>query len=260
VCSVTRLALPATRHGSAFLKRLNCVERDPILTPHHDSRHAPLSDHSAHPVGFIELIVSVVMQKHNQPRDDPALEFCRLCREGKLFEAETWLKSGKPAQYDHKNVRCTPLGIAIDRNFHSLVEVLLRNAFKPEPRHLWLAVRGARTGIVELMLQRGAGLRWLDFRQAAYWPHPDLLRLLIRRGADTKTGYPIADVLKRGPRAFLGIYREYIDQHPEWHFQANMALRHFCREGSMRGVCLLLWINADPRAKVPEKADDDEDM
>ena len=44
--------------------------------------------------------------------------------EGRLFESEVWLKDGKPAHYEHKNVRCSPLGIAIDRNFLSVIEVL----------------------------------------------------------------------------------------------------------------------------------------
>ena len=200
------------------------------------------------------------MKRQKEQAPESAIEFCRLCREGRLFEAEAWLKAGKPSQHDHKNVRCTPLGIAIDCNFHSLVEVLLRNGFKPEPRHLWMAVRRGRIGIVELLAQGGADLQWLNFAQVVSWPNPDLLRLLIRNGADTQTGYPIAEVLKRAPRAFLGIYRDSVDQYPHWRFQANMALRHFCREGSMRGVCLLLWLNADPRAKVPEKADEEEDF
>jgi len=64
---------------------------------------------------------------------DPALDFCRLCREGRLYEAEAWLKAGKPAQLAHKNIRCTPLGIAIDRGFHSLVRVLLQHGFSRRP-------------------------------------------------------------------------------------------------------------------------------
>lgn len=191
---------------------------------------------------------------------DLAREFCRLCREGRLFEAEAWLKERKPAKFEHKNVRCTPLGIAIDRNFHSLAEILLRNDFSPEPRHLWMAVRHKRAGILELLLQGGADIRWLDFAKVVLWPHPEILRLLIRLGADTYSGYPMAEGLKRAPRAFLGIYKDFLEQHPTWIFQANMALRHFCYNGSIQGVCLLLWAGADPRAKVPEKADEDEDM
>jgi len=96
------------------------------------------------------------------------------------------------------------------------------------------------------MLHAGADVRWLDFKQVIFWPNPVVLRLFIERGADTQTGYPIAEVLKHATRAFLGLYKEFLDRHQEWQFQANIALRHFCDEGSMRGVCLLLWLKADP--------------
>jgi hypothetical protein len=162
-----------------------------------------------------------------------------------------WLKAGKPAQYDHRNVRCTPLGIAIDTEFHSMVELLLRNGFQPNPKHLGMAVRRGKLGLVELLLEHGADVRWVSFGEVVYWPRPEILKLFIERGADTQTGYPIAEALKRSPRAFLGVYKTYIDRFPYWQFQADMAMRHFCSENSMRGVCLLLWLGANPRAKVP---------
>src|SRR6266567_5964930 len=102
---------------------------------------------------------------HSEFNPDPALEFCRLCREGRLFEAEAWLKAGKPARYEHKNVRCTPLGIAIDRGFHSLVGVLLKHGFTPTPKHLAFAVRKGQVGIVELLFEHGADASWLSFEQ-----------------------------------------------------------------------------------------------
>lgn len=191
------------------------------------------------------------MKKRNKISDTPEKEFCRLCREGRLFEAETWLKTGKPADYKHKNVLCTPLGIAIANNFHSLVEVLLINGLKPSVKHFCLAVRRGRTGMVELMLKNGADLRWLDFRQVVQWTNPKLIQLFIEHGADTQTGYPIAEALKRAPKPIIGIYKTYIDRFPEWKFQADIALRHFCEENSLRGVSLLLWLKANPRAEVP---------
>lgn len=191
---------------------------------------------------------------------DPALDFCCLCREGRLYEAEAWLKAGKPAQLAHKNIRCTPLGIAIDRGFHSLVRVLLQHGFAPTPKHLAFAVRKGHVGIVELLFEHGADVNWLSFEQVTYWPRPEIVKMFIERGADTRTGYPIAHVLKRTPRAFLGVYKTYLERFPDWQFQADMALRHFCREGSMRGVCLLLWLKANPRAKVPIDAKEGEDM
>ena len=187
-------------------------------------------------------------------------EFSRLCREGRLFEVEAWLNAGKPANLEHKNIRCTPLGIAIDRGFHSLVEVLLNHGFAPNPKHLAFAVRKGHVGIVELLFRHGADVHWLSFEQVTYWPKPEILKLFIERGADTRTGDPVAEVLKRAPRAFLGIYKTSLDRFPDWQFQADMALRYFCREGRMRGVCLLLWLKANPRAKVPIEAGEDPDL
>jgi ankyrin repeat protein len=191
---------------------------------------------------------------NNPSSSESGLGFCRLLREGRLFEAEAWLKAGKPSQYDHRNVRCTPVGIAIDTGFHSTLEFLLRNGFKPTPKHLLMAVRRGKVGIVELLLDHGADVRWMSFGEVVCWPNPHVLRLFIERGADIQTGYPIAEVLKHSPRAFLGVYKSFIDRYPDWQFQADMAFRHFCAEDNMRGVCLLLWLKANPRAKVPRHA------
>ena len=120
-----------------------------------------------------------------------------------------------------------------------------------------MAVRRGKVGIVELLLDHGADVRWMSFGEVVCWPNPQILKLFIERGADTRTGYPIAEVLKHSPRAFLGVYKSFIDRYPDWQFQADMALRYFCAEDNMRGVCLLLWLKANPRAKVPRHAKDE---
>jgi hypothetical protein len=55
------------------------------------------------------------MTSTNIPSTDTesVASFCRLLREGRLYEAQVWLIAGKPAQCDHRNVRCTPLGKAV---------------------------------------------------------------------------------------------------------------------------------------------------
>jgi hypothetical protein len=81
----------------------------------------------------------------NPPDSESALKFCRLLREGRLFEAEAWLKAWKPAQYDLPNPRCTPLGIAIDTGFHSMLELLVRNGFyRLQNTSQWLFAEASR--------------------------------------------------------------------------------------------------------------------
>ena len=66
-------------------------------------------------------------------------ELCRLCREGKLFAVQEWFKGGGKPEFAPKHRRDWAMGIAIEKGFHSLVEVLLRNGSKPTAKHLALA-------------------------------------------------------------------------------------------------------------------------
>ncbi len=152
------------------------------------------------------------------------------------------------------------MGIAIESGFHSMVEVLLQNEVPPDGSALSAALCRRNEDIVNLLLQYGADVRSLDFSDVVETASPALMRVFIDRGADPITGYPIAKGLIQTTRPLLGIYKTYIDQYPQLQFQADMALRHFCEDGGLRGVCLLLWLGANPRAKVPLDDDEDEDF
>ena len=54
-----------------------------------------------------------------------AKELIRLCESGRLYEVEVWLAAGKSLTVP-KEVRKTPLRVAISTGFHGLVELLLR--------------------------------------------------------------------------------------------------------------------------------------
>ena len=185
-------------------------------------------------------------------------ELCALCRAGKLFAVEEWFKHNEykePERYDCKH---WPMGIAIEMGFHSLVEVLLRNGVPADERALQQVCSFHKSDMVELMFDHGASVNMMEFEYVVDEGNIDIIRMFIERGADLITGYPIARGLTRLTRPFLGIYKSCIDQHPELQFQADMALRHFCNKGSARGISLLLWLGANPRATVPIEADDDE--
>ncbi len=193
------------------------------------------------------------------PLPDDFKELCALCRAGKLFAVQEWFKTheyDEPEQYD---CRHWPIGIAIEKGFHSLVEVLLQNGIPPDGRALQHAVSYRNKGIIELLLQHGADVNSIDFAQVVYVSDPMIVRLFIDRGADVLTDYPIARGLIHATRLFLGIYKSYIGKYPQLQFQADMALRHFCEKGNLRGVSLLMWLGANPRAKVPADADESEE-
>ena len=199
------------------------------------------------------------MTDQDTPTDD-FKELCRLCNQGRLYEVEVWCKAGRPVDFTHWNPRLTPIGIAIDRRFHSLVELLLRNGASPSGGALRLAVRQANLGIVELLFRFGADWQSVAFKEVIRCAHPGIVKMFIERGADIFADYPIAEGLKLATKAFLGVYKDYIDRFPQLRVQAAIALRHFCAKGSMRGVCLLLWAGADPHLPVPRKFGEPADL
>ena len=58
-----------------------------------------------------------------------AKELIRLCESGRLYEVEAWLAAGRSLTTP-KEVRKTPLRVAISTGFHSLVELLLRHELR----------------------------------------------------------------------------------------------------------------------------------
>lgn len=66
-----------------------------------------------------------------------------LCRAGKLYEIERWIASGKSLRTP-RDVKKTPLQVAIDLGFHSLIELLVRNEDSQEEKDKALSEGGGR--------------------------------------------------------------------------------------------------------------------
>jgi hypothetical protein len=184
--------------------------------------------------------------------DEQYRELCALCRSGKLFQVQDWFESGKPTEPPVVNPRMTPITISIDKGFHSLTELLLCQGVSPTGKPLRKAVARRKFEIVKLFFDYGADVHSVRFEEAVESGHPEIIKWFIERGADFVTGHPIADGLINHTRPMLGVYKSFIDRHPDLKFQAEIALRSFCRDDTMRGVSLMLWLGADPRVKVPE--------
>jgi hypothetical protein len=198
--------------------------------------------------------------KKTLPVDDPIRELCRLCRIGKLFAVEDWCRAGKPIQPSVFHHSLWPVGIAIEKGFHSLLEVFLRNGAPPDPRTLWSAVRWRRREMVELLFSYGADARAISFQHVIAFSDPEIVKMFVDRGADLVTGYPLAGGLIQSPRGLLRLCKELLPSRPELMLQVNMALRHFSEKGNMRGVSLMLWLGGDARAKVPTDQDEEESL
>lgn len=188
-----------------------------------------------------------------------------LCKAGKLFEVQEWIASGKPVNpppsvsgYKRKS----PLEIAMDLGFHSLVQVLLDGgADINEPRYWPLdhALHKRRLDLVKLLVEHGADIHSVSMASVFETWQPEIMKWFIDQGADVETDNPLAYALCNRIRTALGIFKSYKERFPSFQEQANVALRHHCKEGNLKWISLTLWAGADPYAKGTDSWHEDPD-
>lgn len=185
-----------------------------------------------------------------------------MCRQGRLFEVQDWIRSGKPITPDSpppKNARNSPLCIAISRGFHSLVKILLEAGAPIQEggyNALNHAVQLRRPDLVALLLENGGKVQDVSMHDAIATWQREMVELLLAHGANLVRGNPIAWGLINKIRPTLGLLKKYAKEQPELLKQADIALRHHAREGDVKWVSLALWAAADPWARGPDEAPD----
>ena len=179
-----------------------------------------------------------------------------LCRAGKLYEVEKWIASGKSITVPPKTKK-SPLHIAIDLGFHSLVELLVRHEHcqMAKNRVLLEAVNLRRVDLVQLLISHGAEVRSVPLADVLLTWDPEMIRYFLDNGADVVTGAPFAVAFREKIRTALRPFVEYKKTHadvaPALQEQADRALRHFSYEGDLKWISLLIWAGANPRSRGP---------
>jgi hypothetical protein len=191
------------------------------------------------------------------------------CKAGRLFAVQEWIADGKsivpPPSLDKRSHKRSPVEWAVSLGFHSLLEVLLRagaaNVSNQDFCLMCMALESRRLDMVELLVEHGFDPKSVSmFDVFASW-EPEIMEFFIDRGADVETGNPLAYALCHKIRTALRILKRYGDQFPSFQEQANIALRHHSKEGSVKWVSLMLWAGADPFAvgECEYDAEPDED-
>jgi len=193
----------------------------------------------------------------------PLLEFCRA---GKLFEVQEWVRAGKPVNlplvHEKRTKRNRPLWVAIELGFHSLLQVLLEGGAEieePDYSALYQALLKRRLDLIQLLVEHGADIHSITMESVFATWDPRIMEYFIEKGADVETDNPLAYALCSRIRTALNIFQRYKDRVPSFQKQINIALRHHCKEGSLKWVSLLLWAGADPYEKGPDSAYNDGD-
>lgn len=191
-----------------------------------------------------------------------------LCRKGQLFEVQEWIMSGKPVNlpepvpYERRALP-SPLEVAVEKGFHSLVRVLLEAGALNESRlsasPIHMAIHAKRMDLIELMVECGMDMSEVDMEVVFGTWDPKLMEYFIGKGADMETGNPLAVSLSDGIRTALRIYFKYKDRYPSFREQLNIALRHHAGAGHRKWIALTLWAGADPYAPGLTEPDDDDE-
>jgi hypothetical protein len=191
-------------------------------------------------------------------------ELTRLCRTGRLYEVEAWIRNGRSLTVP-REVRTRPLDVAIETGFHSLIELLLRHEesqlIKNDVLHQALLVD--KPEVVELALSCGAEITSVPFLDVLLTADRGLVVSFIERGADPIADHPFARAFHQlRAKTIIGSYLDCRRIRPDLaeglQRQADMALRQFAQEGNLKWVSLLMWTGADPRSPGPTIDDADD--
>ena len=184
-----------------------------------------------------------------------AKEVSALIRNGKLFEVEAWVKSGKSLKMSELGPWSSMLYVAVDTGFHSLVKVVI-NGEKWDQEELSCAMNRAlynrRWDLVELLLDAGAPAQDANLHEICRTMEPRVIERFLRAGVDPQEENAFAHVLSEFKvKPLLRVYRDLRQEFPVLDRQASLALSEAIGERNLRWTSLLAWAGADPLRPVP---------
>lgn len=193
-------------------------------------------------------------------KSDQARELVGLCREGRLYEIEKWIADGKSLDISaarkrgrHKSL----LQLAVETGFHSLVELIAKQDASVSSKNAALAdsVSTRRLDLVELLVANGAEIKSVPLSDVLLSWEPPMIRFFLEHGADAVEDRPFAIAFGERVRTALRVFVDYKKANPQLatqlQGQVDCALRHFCGQGDLKWVNLLMWAGADPRSRGP---------
>ena len=191
----------------------------------------------------------------------------KYCKDGNLAEVQAWIRANNPVnppplpEKGHRPL--TPLQVAIDVGFLSIVQALLEAGAIQEPSGnnspMDRALAKRRVDIIKLLVDHGFEVRDINMCDVFDTWDPELMEYFIDRGAEIEKGNPFAYAFCHRIRTAIGPFKKCLALKPSLIEQANIALRHQCKEGKTKWISLLLWVGADALAPGNDKYDDDEE-
>jgi hypothetical protein len=199
-------------------------------------------------------------------------ELVGMCRMGRLYGVERWIREGKPLQATYSNIPfyervVTPLVVALESNQYDLALLLLCNGYRTdlEPHSpLDIALRRRAWDFVELLLAWGADPTAADPDAVLDTYQLSLMERFWDLGLDLTRDRSLAYYLseKTSNKPAYGWAKRHHED-PRVAHALTLALCEAVGERREKAVALLAWAGADPHRRVPSlrysSADDDPD-
>ena len=185
----------------------------------------------------------------------------RLCKLGKLYEAEKWIRAGRPIQVAagtklRGSQRTSALQIALERGDHALALLLLCNGYDPNLEAgcpLDLALRVRRMDLLDLLLEWGADPEEVSLYDLFDTYDSHLFEHFRNLGVDLTRDHEMAAALAShtSNKPLFGFAKRCREHDSRIQVELNAALVRHAGEGNEKGVALCLWAGADPHVPAP---------
>ena len=192
------------------------------------------------------------------PDPDILSDLHRLCKEGRLYEVEDWIKKGKPIQAEPEAAKrqrnySSALEIALGAGNHSLPLLLLSNGYDPNleaDSPLNMALEARRWDLLDLLLEWGADPHQVDLEILFDTYETKLFERFRNLGVNLTAGRELASALAyhTSNKPLFGFAKRHRESDPGIQAELNSALAHHASEGTEKGLMLCLWAGADPHA------------
>jgi len=141
-----------------------------------------------------------------QALPDDLTELCALCSAGKLFAVQEWIRTGRRYWLAEGHFTTSPLRIAIQSGFHSLVEVLLKADVSQEEKNeaLLRAVIDRDLDIIELLWEYGGDVSAIDPNEVFWSRDP----AIIAGSSRTEWILKVANGLPKHSVTTVGVSRD----------------------------------------------------
>lgn len=186
----------------------------------------------------------------------------QLCREGRIYAVERWIKDGKPLWTSNRAPRVhSPLRVAIDTGQYDLALLLLCNGFPPDTHESLLshAIYEKATRFIDLLVAWGADPRQVDAYSILQTSDAEMIDRFWSLGVDVTEVHALARELARSSsRPLYGWAKRHQDDSRVAR-ELAIALADSIINDRERAIALLLWAGANPHARVPSLQYNDED-